>query len=84
MTELATDTRPSPQLDSSPGLSVRKSKTQNPPNSCPHCGSTKLWRDAKRYTVFGDEIQGGFVENAYTARATATELALQDSAKKLQ
>src|ERR1700690_1647782 len=27
----------------------------NPP--CPKCGSTKLWRDAKRFTVYGDEIQ---------------------------
>ncbi len=27
----------------------------NPP--CPKCNSTKIWRDAKRYTVFGDEIQ---------------------------
>jgi hypothetical protein len=27
----------------------------NPP--CPQCGSKKLWRDAKRYTVYGDEIQ---------------------------
>ena len=24
---------------------------------CPRCGSKKLWRDAKRYTAFGDEIQ---------------------------
>lgn len=24
---------------------------------CPQCGSSKLWRDAKRYTVYGDEIQ---------------------------
>jgi transposase-like protein len=36
----------------------------NPENSaspvnlpCPQCGSKKLWRDAKRYTVYGDEIQ---------------------------
>ena len=27
----------------------------NPP--CPKCGSKKLWRDAKRYTTYGDEIQ---------------------------
>ncbi len=25
--------------------------------TCPQCGSKKLWRDAKRYTVYGDEIQ---------------------------
>ncbi len=24
---------------------------------CPHCGSAKVWRDAFRYTVFGDKIQ---------------------------
>jgi hypothetical protein len=24
---------------------------------CPQCGSKKLWRDAKRYTIYGDEIQ---------------------------
>ena len=24
---------------------------------CPRCGSKKVWRDAKRYTVLGDEIQ---------------------------
>ena len=30
----------------------------SPLNSpCPQCGSRKLWRDAKRYTVYGDEIQ---------------------------
>ena len=29
----------------------------NPPVSCPQCGSDRVWRDAKRYTRFGDEIQ---------------------------
>ncbi len=29
----------------------------SPLNPCPHCGSKRLWRDAKRYTVYGDEIQ---------------------------
>jgi len=24
---------------------------------CPHCGSNKLWRDALRYSAFGDKIQ---------------------------
>jgi transcriptional regulator NrdR family protein len=34
-----------------------KSSKNSPLNSCPRCGSTKLWRDAKRYSVYGDEIQ---------------------------
>jgi len=24
---------------------------------CPQCGSNKLWRDAKRYSAYGDKIQ---------------------------
>lgn len=34
---------------------LKQSIPLNPP--CPQCKSTKLWRDAKRYTVYGDEIQ---------------------------
>ena len=34
---------------------LQESSPLNPP--CPQCGSTKLWRDAKRYTAYGDEIQ---------------------------
>ncbi|MBT0160231.1 site-specific integrase [Candidatus Bathyarchaeota archaeon A05DMB-2] len=31
--------------------------------SCPKCGSKKVWRDAKRYTKLGDEIQRWFCRN---------------------
>jgi integrase/predicted RNA-binding Zn-ribbon protein involved in translation (DUF1610 family) len=34
---------------------LQASNPLNPP--CPQCGSTKLWRAAKRRTVYGDEIQ---------------------------
>ena len=34
---------------------LQESIPLNPP--CPQCGSTKLWRDAKRYTAYGDQIQ---------------------------
>ena len=44
----------------SPNPCTCKSNLANsasPLSPCPHCGSTKLWRDAKRFTVYGDEIQ---------------------------
>jgi integrase len=37
------------------GSTLQESIPLNPP--CPQCGSKKLWRDAKRYTAYGDEIQ---------------------------
>ena len=37
------------------GSTLQESIPLNPP--CPQCGSTKLWRNAKRHTVYGDQIQ---------------------------
>ena len=37
------------------GSTLQESIPLNPP--CPQCGCTKLWRDAKRYTAYGDQIQ---------------------------
>ena len=33
------------------------SANTNPLNPCPHCGSTKLWRDGQRSPMFGNPIQ---------------------------
>jgi integrase len=37
------------------GSTLQASIPLSPP--CPQCRSTKLWRDAKRYTAYGDKIQ---------------------------
>ncbi len=39
--------KPEPQIDTTTTLQP----------SCPKCGSRKVWRDAKRFTKLGDEIQ---------------------------
>ncbi len=33
------------------------SATNIPLHPCPHCGSTKLWKDSQRITAYGDRIQ---------------------------
>ena len=37
------------------GSTLQESIPLNPP--CPQCNSKRLWRDSKRYTAAGDEIQ---------------------------
>jgi len=48
-------TSPSPCTKSEPSETFANNSPLNP--HCPQCGSKKLWRDGKRYSIFGDEIQ---------------------------
>ncbi len=62
MAGLTAETKSSPDIVifPSPSPCTCKSNPENsasPLNPCPQCGSTKLWRNAKRYTVYGDQIQ---------------------------
>jgi predicted RNA-binding Zn-ribbon protein involved in translation (DUF1610 family) len=49
----------------------------NPP--CPNCGSRKIWRDGKRHSLFGDEIQRWLCRNCELRFSEPSQQKLEQS-----